>query len=99
MPQLLALFHLILCAASLQNYSSESSPRSETISTCRTFQMIHILSSRSVYSPHKLTHTSFMGFRSGDWDGHGKTLILWSVNHFYVDFGVCFGSLSLNGVP
>uniref|UniRef100_A0A6Q2Z485 Myosin motor domain-containing protein n=1 Tax=Esox lucius TaxID=8010 RepID=A0A6Q2Z485_ESOLU len=35
-----------------------------------------------------------MGFRSGDWDGHGKTLIMWSVNHFYVDFEVCFGSLS-----
>ena len=35
-----------------------------------------------------------MGFRSGDCDGHGKTFILRSVNHFCVDFEVCFGSLS-----
>ncbi|XP_051534253.1 protein Shroom1-like isoform X2 [Myxocyprinus asiaticus] len=41
-------------------------------------------------SPHKCS----MGFMSEDWDGHGRTLILWSVNHFCVDFDVCFGSLS-----
>src|SRR4029434_4151078 len=36
-----------------------------------------------------------MGFRSRDCDGHGKTFILRSVNHFCVDFDLCrFGSLS-----
>ena len=35
-----------------------------------------------------------MGFRSGDCDGHGKTFILQSGNHFCVDFEICFGSLS-----
>src|SRR4029434_1793194 len=40
------------------------------------------------------SHRFSMGFRLGDCDGHGKTFILWSVNHFCVDFEVCFGSLS-----
>src|SRR4029434_2625818 len=31
---------------------------------------------------------------SWDCDGHGKTFILRSVNHFCVDFEVCFGSLT-----
>ena len=35
-----------------------------------------------------------MGFRMGDCDGHSKTFILRSVNHFCVYFEVCFGSLS-----
>src|SRR4029434_7353726 len=39
-------------------------------------------------------HTFSMGFRSGDFDGHGKTFILRSVNQFCVDFEVCFRSLS-----
>src|SRR4029434_5823090 len=40
------------------------------------------------------SHRFSMGFRSGDCDGHGKTFILRSVNHFCVDFEVCFGSLT-----
>src|SRR4029434_8947420 len=40
------------------------------------------------------SHRFSMGFRSGDCDGHGKTFILRSVNHFCVDFEVCFRSLS-----
>ena len=40
-----------------------------------------------------LLFSSSHRFRSGDWNGHCKTLILWSVNHFCVDFEVCFGSL------
>src|SRR4029434_2502214 len=40
------------------------------------------------------SHRFSMGFRSGDCDGLGKTFILRSVNHFCVDFEVCFGSLS-----
>src|SRR4029434_2267577 len=41
------------------------------------------------------SHRFSMGFRwGGDCDGHGKTFILRSANHFCVDFEVCFGSLS-----
>src|SRR4029434_2129742 len=40
------------------------------------------------------SHRFYMGFRSGYCDDHGKTFILQSVNHFCVDFEVCFGSLS-----
>src|SRR4029434_4792512 len=39
-------------------------------------------------------HRFSTGFRSGDCDGHGKTFILWSLNHFCVDFKGYFGSLS-----
>ena len=39
-------------------------------------------------------HMFSIGFKSGDWDGHCKTLILFSQNHFCVDFEVCLGSLS-----
>ena len=35
-----------------------------------------------------------IGLRSGDWDGHDRTLILLSQNHCCVDLEVCFGSLS-----
>ena len=31
---------------------------------------------------------------SGDWDGHGRSLILCLVNHFWVNLAVCLGSLS-----
>lgn len=31
---------------------------------------------------------------SGDWDGHDKSLILWSLNYFCVNFYICFESLS-----
>jgi len=34
------------------------------------------------------------GFRSGDWDDHGRTFILGSPTHFCVDFDVYFGSMS-----
>jgi hypothetical protein len=41
-------------------------------------------------SPHSFS----TGFKSEDWDSHGKRFILCSVTHFCVDFDVCFGSLS-----
>lgn len=36
---------------------------------------------------------SLLGFRSREWNGHDRTLILCSLTHFCVDFYVCFGSL------
>jgi len=39
-------------------------------------------------------HSFSIGFRSGEWDGHGISLILCSVTHFSVDFDVCSGSPS-----
>ncbi|KAJ8336063.1 hypothetical protein SKAU_G00394060 [Synaphobranchus kaupii] len=46
-----------------------------------------------VDSPLQLTPQVFNGVHpgQGDRDGHCKTLILWSINHFCVDFEVCFG--------
>src|SRR5882762_451557 len=35
-----------------------------------------------------------MGFRSGDWAGHFRGMMLWSENHFSAFLEVCFGSLS-----
>ena len=40
------------------------------------------------------THRLSMGFRSGDWDGHGRRFILYSVNLFCVDLYIRFGPLS-----
>ncbi len=37
-------------------------------------------------SPHKLS----LGFRSEDWNGHSRSLVLCSVTHFFVVFEVCF---------
>ena len=33
-------------------------------------------------------HIFSMGFRSGNWDGHGRRLFLCSVNHFCIDLDV-----------
>ncbi len=41
-------------------------------------------------SPHSFS----TGFRSEDWDSHGKSFIVCSVTHFCVYFDVCFGLLS-----
>jgi len=35
-----------------------------------------------------------MGFRSGDWAGHLRGMMLWSENHLSAFLEVCFGSLS-----
>ncbi len=41
-------------------------------------------------SPHRCS----IGFRSGLWLGHSKTLIFFWWSHAFVDLDVCFGSLS-----
>ncbi len=44
-----------------------------------------------LFSSH---HLFSIGFSSGDWDGHGRTLSLCSVIQFCVDFDAFFGLLS-----
>src|SRR4029434_11225777 len=94
-------------AASLcQDNSSESSPimcdevGEHMARDLRPFlhevylQILQILMSTLVDSPLHLIPQIFSGGWWGDCDGHGKLFILRSVNHFFVDFEVCFGSLS-----
>ncbi len=35
-----------------------------------------------------------MGWRSGDWLGHSRTLMCFFLSHYFVTLAVCFGSLS-----
>ncbi|XP_051766421.1 calcium-binding protein 1b isoform X6 [Ctenopharyngodon idella] len=59
-----------------------------------SLQILQIPSSMSVLLLFSSLHSFSLGFRSGDWDGHGRSFILCSVTHFCVGFDVCFGSLS-----
>ena len=42
----------------------------------------------------KSRHKFSIGFRSGLWLGHSRTLTSLSLNHFFTALAVCFGSLS-----
>ncbi len=59
-----------------------------------SLQILQILSSMTVLLLFSSPHSFSVGFRSEDWDSHGKRFILCSVIHFCVEFDVCFGSLS-----
>ena len=61
-----------------------------------SLQIIQTNLSRLVPGPLLCTllFSSAHRFRSGDLNGHGRSLILCSVNHFCVDLDVCFESLS-----
>ena len=48
------------------------------------------LATRSFTSLHRFS----IGFRSGDWLGHSRTLICFFLSHSFVALAVCFGSLS-----
>ena len=43
-------------------------------------------------------HRFLMGFRSGDWLGHYRTLICFFLSHSFVALAVCFGSLGCGWV-
>ncbi len=58
-----------------------------------SLQILQIHSSMLVLLLFTLLHSFPTGFRSGNWDSHGKSFILCSVTHFCVDFDVCFGLL------
>lgn len=106
-PQLLAPFYSILFATSFcQDNSSESSPimpdefgehltrDQRPFLHTESLQILQIPSSMLVLLLFSSLHSFSLGFRSGDWDGHGRSFILCSVTHFCVGFDVCFGSLS-----
>ncbi len=44
---------------------------------------------RFTASPLQFTHSCSTGFRSEDWNGHGRSLVLCWVTHFCVVFEVC----------
>ncbi len=44
---------------------------------------------RFTASPLQFTHSCSTGFRSEDWNGHGRSLVLCLVTHFCVVFEVC----------
>ena len=56
----------------------------------KPFKIRHILRFALYISDHVFS----IGFKSRDWNGHRKTFILFSLNHFCVDFEVCLGSSS-----
>lgn len=61
----------------------ESIGKSETLFNTESFQILHGFTSSLVFSsPHRFV----MGFRSGDWNAHVRSLIVWSVNHFIYFF-------------
>src|SRR4029434_4374987 len=102
-PQLFAPLHLV--SSHCQDNSSESFPimrdevgehgtGSETISTYSISPDPSDSEVNICRFGFSSSHRFSMGFRSGDCDGNGKTFILLSVNHFCVDFEVCFGSYS-----
>ena len=49
------------------------------------------LATRSLSSLHRFS----MGFSSGDWLGHSRTLICFFLSHSFVALAVCFGSVML----
>ncbi len=51
-----------------------------------SLQILQIPSSMLILSPLQFS----IGFRSEDWDGHGRTFVLCLVTHFCVDFGSLF---------
>ncbi len=48
------------------------------------------LATRTFSSLHRFS----MGWRSGDWLGHSRTLMCFFLSHSFVALAVCFGSLS-----
>ncbi len=99
-------WHPIIATCFSQGNSSEFSPimpdevREHLIRDQRPFlhpeslQILQIHSSMTVLLPFSSPHSFSIGFRSEDWDGHGKSLFFCSVTRFCVDFDVCFGLLS-----
>ncbi len=99
-------WHPIIATSFSQHNSSEFSPimpdevREHLTRDQRPFlhpeslQILQIHSSMLVLLLFSSPHTSSTGFRSEDWDGHGKSFFFCSVTRFCVDFDVCFGLLS-----
>ncbi len=97
-PQLTAPFYSIIFETSICQFnSSKFSPimldevREHLTRDQRPFlhpeslQILQIHSFFSLSSPHSFS----TGFRSEDWNGHSRSLVLCSVTHFCVVFEVC----------
>ncbi len=54
-----------------------------------SLQTLQIHSSMTVLPLFRSPHSSSTGFRSEDWKGHSRSLVLCSVTHFCVVFEVC----------
>ncbi len=54
-----------------------------------SLQILYITSSMTVLL--QFTHSCSTGFRSEDWNGHSRSLVLCSVTHFCVVFGLLAG--------
>jgi len=55
-----------------------------------SLQILQISRSILVLLLFSSPHSFSVGFRSVEWNGHGRNFILGSVTHFCVDFDVCF---------
>ncbi len=99
-------WHPIIATSFSQDNSSEFSPITpeefgeHLIRDQRPFSLSRVSPDPSDSQLHvsttslQFTHSFSTGFRSEDWESHGKRFILCSVTHFSVDFDVCFGLLS-----
>ncbi len=101
-PQLTAPFYSILFETSICQFnSSKFSPimpdevREHLTRIQRPFlrpeslQILQIPSSMLVLLLFSSSHSFSIGFRSEDWNGHSRSLVLFSVTHFCVVFEVC----------
>ncbi len=101
-PQLTAPFYSILFETSICQFnSSKCSPimpdevREHLTRDQRPFlhpeslQILQIHSSMTVLLLFSSPHSFSTGFRSEDWNGHSRSLLLCSVTHFCVVFEVC----------
>ncbi len=106
-PQLTAPFYSILIKTSIWQFNSYTfSPimpdevREHMTRDQRPFlhpeslQSLQIHRSMMVLLLFSSLHSCSTGFRSEDWDGHSRSLVLCSVTHFCVVFEVLFGLLS-----
>ncbi len=102
-PQLTAPFYSILFETSICQFnSSRFSPimpdevREHLTRDQRPFlhpespQILQIHSSMTVLLLFSSPHSFSTGFRSEDWNGHSRSLVLCPVTHFCVVFEVCF---------
>ncbi len=101
-PQLMAPFYSILSETSICQFNSSTfSPimsdevREHLTRDQRPFlhpeslQILQIHSSMTVLLLFSSPHSFSTGFRSEDWNGHSRSLVLCSVTHFCVVFEVC----------
>ncbi len=94
-------WHPIIATSFSQDNSSEFSPimpeefGEHLIRDQRPFlhpeslPILQIHSSMLVLLLFSSPHSFSTGFRSGNWNGHSRSLVLWPVTHFCVVFEVC----------